>query len=524
MGLTLAAGGGSANLIVFLVTVMNIKSINATQINNIIIGCYSLFPVAGAVIADSFFSSFYVVSVFAFVSLLGLIMLTLASTIHSLRPPTCVIGSLACEAPSKLQYAVLYLALALASLGVGGTRFTLSAMGADQFNKPNEQGTFFSWYFFTLYLASAISLTAIIYVQDSVSWGLGFGIGVVANAIGLAVFLLGKRFYCHTKPKGSPFVGIARVLVAAIRKRRKLETFQSQGYFHGDNTKAISSPTESLRFLNCAALRYEDDRKSDGSYSSSRWLCTVEEVEDLKTLIKIMPLWSSGILLSTTIAMTNSLTVLQALTMDRHLGPHFTIPAGSFLVFSILATALSISIIDRFLLPMWKNLTRRSLKPLQQIGIGHVINIFAMVGSALVETRRLRVVRTHHLNGEPPGSVVPMSGLWLVVPLLVIGVGEAFHFPGQVALYYQEFPTSLRSTSTAMISLLIAIAYYLSTAIIDSVRRSTGWLPDNINDGRLDYVFWLLTAIAFVNFGYYLLCTKFFKYQNTENHENEASA
>nr|TKS17751.1 hypothetical protein D5086_0000011220 [Populus alba] len=83
---------------------------------------------------------------------------------------------------------------------------------------------------------------------------------------------------------------------------------------------------------------------------------------------------------------------------------------------------------------------------------------------------------------------------------------------------------SPRSTSTAMISLLIGIGYYLSKAIIDSVRRSTGWLPDNINDGRLDYVFWLLTAIAFLNFGYYLLCTKLFKYQNTENHENEASA
>ncbi|KAJ6986962.1 hypothetical protein NC653_020252 [Populus alba x Populus x berolinensis] len=112
----------------------------------------------------------------------------------------------------------------------------------------------------------------------------------------------------------------------------------------------------------------------------------------------------------------------------------------------------------------------------------------------------------------------------LMVQFLVIGVDEAFHFPGQVALYYQEFPKSLRSTSTAMISLLIGIGYYLSKAIIDSVRRSTGWLPDNINDGRLDYVFWLLTAIAFLNFGYYLLCTKLFKYQNTENHENEASA
>ncbi|KAJ6350115.1 hypothetical protein OIU78_006326 [Salix suchowensis] len=237
-----------------------------------------------------------------------------------------------------------------------------------------------------------------------------------------------------------------------------------------------------------------------------------------------MPLWSSSILLSTSIAMINSLTVLQALTMDRHLGPHFKIPAGSFLVFCILATALSIFIIDRFLLPLWKKLTRRSLKPLQQIGIGHVINMFAMVGSASVETRRLRVVRNLHLDGEPPGSVVPMSGLWLVVPMLILGVGEGFHFPGQVALYYQEFPKSLRSTSTAVISLLIGIAYYLSTAITDLVRRSTGWLPNNINDGRLDYVFWLLTVIAFVNFGYFLLCATLFRYRNTDdNHENEAS-
>ncbi|KAG5239752.1 protein NRT1/ PTR FAMILY [Salix suchowensis] len=524
MGLTLAAGSWSSNLIVFLVNVMNIKSINATQINNIILGSYSLFPIAGAVIADSFFSSFHVVSVFASVSLLGMIILTLASTIPSLRPPTCVTGSLSCEAPSKIQYAALYSALALASFGLGGTRFTIATFGADQFAKPDDQGTFFSWYFITLYLASAISLTAIVYVQDNVSWGLGFGLGVAVNAIGLAVFLLGKRFYRHTKPKGSPFASIARVLAAAFRKRRKLESFQSQDYFHGDNTKATSGPTESFRFLNRAALRFEDDRKSDGSYASSWWLCTVEEVEDLKTLFKIMPLWSSSILLSTSIAMINSLTVLQALTMDRHLGPHFKIPAGSFLVFCILATALSIFIIDRFLLPLWKKLTRRSLKPLQQIGIGHVINMFAMVGSASVETRRLRVVRNLHLDGEPPGSVVPMSGLWLVVPMLILGVGESFHFPGQVALYYQEFPKSLRSTSTAMISLLIGIAYYLSTAITDLVRRSTGWLPNNINDGRLDYVFWLLTVIAFVNFGYFLLCATLFRYRNTDdNHENEAS-
>jgi len=38
-----------------------------------------------------------------------------------------------------------------------------------------------------------------------------------------------------------------------------------------------------------------------------------------------------------------------------------------------------------------------------------------------------------------------MSALWLMLPLVVMGIGEGFHFPGTVvALYYQEFPKSLK--------------------------------------------------------------------------------
>lgn len=46
------------------------KSITTTQINNIIFGCTNLFPIAGAIISDSFFGSFSVITIFAFVSLL----------------------------------------------------------------------------------------------------------------------------------------------------------------------------------------------------------------------------------------------------------------------------------------------------------------------------------------------------------------------------------------------------------------------------------------------------------------------
>ena len=69
-GLSLVAGGWASNLIVYLITEYNVKSITATKISNIVLGCYSLFPVVGAIIADSFLGSFPVVAIFSFVSLL----------------------------------------------------------------------------------------------------------------------------------------------------------------------------------------------------------------------------------------------------------------------------------------------------------------------------------------------------------------------------------------------------------------------------------------------------------------------
>ena len=101
------------------------------------------------------------------------------------------------------------------------------------------------------------------------------------------------------------------------------------------------------------------------------------------------------------------MTVIQALTMDRHLGPHFQIPAGSILVISLISTAIFLTIIDRFLSPMWQKLTHRSPTPLQQIGLGHVLNILSMATSALVESKRLKKARAHHLQGQP-GAIVPM--------------------------------------------------------------------------------------------------------------------
>ncbi len=75
-GLALAAGGWLSNLIVYLIDVFNVKSINAAQISNITNGCSSLFPVIGAIVADSFLGSFSVAAISACISLLVIVLLS----------------------------------------------------------------------------------------------------------------------------------------------------------------------------------------------------------------------------------------------------------------------------------------------------------------------------------------------------------------------------------------------------------------------------------------------------------------
>ncbi|XP_070035140.1 protein NRT1/ PTR FAMILY 2.3-like [Nicotiana tomentosiformis] len=172
------------------------------------------------------------------------------ATLDSLRPKPCEVGSTSCSPTPKVQYVVLYAAIILATLGSGGSRSTLSTLGANQFNKPKDQGIFFNWFLFFVYGSSVLASTAVVYVEDNVSWKIGFFICVGASVLGLVIFLMGRRFYAYSKPEGSSFTSLARVVVASIRKRK--EPLQSSGddFYHGHSVapKAIVvPPSKTLR-------------------------------------------------------------------------------------------------------------------------------------------------------------------------------------------------------------------------------------------------------------------------------------
>ncbi|KAF0893624.1 hypothetical protein E2562_028038 [Oryza meyeriana var. granulata] len=523
----MAVSATSSNLIVYLVHNYNVSTVDAAQISNVVRGCMQLAPVLGAAVSDAYFGCYPVVVAGLAFSLLSFVLFTLTATLPSLLPPPChragggSTTATSCEPSNAIQSTVLYAALCLLAVGNGGTRYNMAALGADQFvgEGRRRQGAFFSCYFAFLYASYAAGDTVLVYVQDGVSWALGFGVCVATTGLGLAALLLGSRHYRRPVPRGSPFTALARVAVATARKST-VDLGSRAQYYHGCNRDAETAtqprpdqaPSDRFRFLNRAAMvAAGETREEDGSIAKPWRLCTVKQVEDLKSLLRVLPLWSSGILVSVTVNAQVSLTVLQALTMDRALGRRFAVPAASITVTVLLAFVLSAALFDRLAAatPLWDG--KLVVTPLRRVGLGHALNVASMAVAALVERRRIGAARGRAAAGT---VVVPMSALWLVPQLALTGAEEALHLPGNTELFYGEFPATLRSTATAMPPLFIAAGSYLSTALVDAVRRATRWLPDDLNESRLDSVYWTLTVLAAVNFGYFLVCATTYKYNN----------
>ena len=89
-------------------------------------------------------------------------------------------------------------------------------------------------------MGATTAILVVIYVQDYVGWGIGFGMLAVVVAVALGLFLVGKGSYRREVPVGSPFTRVAQVLVAAARKWRVSETRESYGvWFDDSNTEDV---------------------------------------------------------------------------------------------------------------------------------------------------------------------------------------------------------------------------------------------------------------------------------------------
>ncbi|KAK3406773.1 hypothetical protein EUGRSUZ_K02917 [Eucalyptus grandis] len=532
----LGAIGTLANLLIYLTTVFNLKNITAANIINIFNGTTNLSTLIGAFLCDTYFGRFKTLAFCTVFSYLGLQVIQLTAAFKNLHPPECG-NNTTCVGPTAGQMAFLYTGFGLLICGAAGIRPCNLAFGADQFNPRTESGkrginSFFNWYFFTFTFAQMVSVTLIVYVQSNVSWAIGLLIPAILMLVSCAIFFMGSKIYVRVKAQGSPLTSVAQVIVVAIKKCRLPTPVQPWHSLHNYTPpKTINSKlpyTDQFRCLDKAAIvTAEDKKKPDGSSVDPWRLCSLQQVEEVKCIIRVMPIWVAGVFYYLVIVQQNTYGVFQATQMDRRLrNTGFSIPAASYGVFLMLSMTIFIPIYDRLIVSFLRRLTGKEggITLLQRLGIGLFFGVLTMLVSAIVEERRRSIALTKPTLGEYPrrGAISSMSALWLIPQFTLAGLTEACASISLVEFYYKQFPENMRSIAGSLYYCGMAGSSYLSSLLISIVHEKTteaeggNWLPEDLNKGKLDYYYFLIAALEFLTLVYFLVCARWYKYKVTD--------
>ncbi|KAL2507082.1 Protein NRT1/PTR FAMILY 4.6 [Forsythia ovata] len=446
----------------------------------------------------------------------GLLLVTVQAYSKSLQPNlsmelTCIMGRKAF---------MFYTSLCLLALGAGGVKGSIAALGADQFDHKNQKGaqglaSYFNYYQFSATIGSIIGVTAVVWVAMNKDWYWAFFIGLVTAFIGFVVLALGKPYYCFPPLANSPVVRISQVIITAVQNRNlSLPGNPDELYEIDDKNRDPSEEkllqTNQFRFLDKAAIL------RDGTNPEPWKICTITQVEEVKILIRMLPIIASTIIMNTCLAQLQTFSVLQGYFMDPYLGS-LKIPTASIPVIPLIFMSILLPIYEFLIVPFARKFTGlpTGITQLQRVGIGLVLSIFSMGIAGLIEIKR----RDRAL--ENPAE--PISLFWLSFQYGVFGIADMFAMVGLMEFFYKEAPSGMRSLSTSFALLSLSFGYFLSTAFVNIINAVTekvtpskrGWLqaPD-LEHNKLYLFYWFLAILSCLNFANYLFWASWYKYRS----------
>ncbi|KAL5550942.1 hypothetical protein UlMin_001118 [Ulmus minor] len=525
--ITLAFFGVGVNLVLFLTRVL--QQDNASAANNVSkwTGTVYIFSLIGAFLSDSYWGRFKTCAIFQGIFVVGLVLLALSANLFLLRPKGCGDGEISCGTHSKMDITLFYLAIYLVALGYGGYQPNIATFGADQFDEEDHKEgkskvSFFSYFYLALNLGSLFSNTILGYFEDGGMWALGFWVSAASAFFALVLFLVGTLRYRHFKPTGNPWARFCQVVVAASKKWHVempptgKELYDEDGKESSTNSNRKILYTDGFKFLDRAAhISSKELEEKEGKRNPWR-LCPVTQVEEVKCVLRLLPIWLCTIIYSVVFTQMASLFVEQGAAMKTTIS-NFRIPAAGMSSFDILSVAIFIFLNQHVLTQIVARLTKsgsKGLSELQRMGVGLVIAVLAMVAAGIVECYRLKYADKECTNCEGSSS---LSIFWQVPQYAFIGASEVFMYVGQLEFFNAQSPDGLKSFGSALCMTSISLGNYVSSLLVSTVMTIStednmpGWIPGNLNKGHLDRFYFLLAALTMVDLGVYVVCAKWYK-------------
>ncbi|ONK58977.1 uncharacterized protein A4U43_C08F1700 [Asparagus officinalis] len=526
---TLAFFGVAVNLVLFLTMVLHQNNADAASNVSKWTGTVYLFSLVGAFLSDSYWGRYKTCAIFQAIFVFGLALLSFSSSRFLLKPSGCGEVHSQCRTHSGMEVGLFYFSIYLTALGYGGYQPNIATFGSDQFDEedPKEahsKVSFFSYFYLFLNLGSLFSNTLLVYFQNEGMWALSFWASAGSAFLALALFLADTYRYRHFQPTGNPLSRVSQVIIAASRKSTVNIPSSNEQLYEADGKELGTSGsrkllhTKGFKFLDRAALiNFDDDRFTHHEQHDLQnpWrLCTVTQVEEVKCVLRLLPIWLCTILFSVVFTQMASLFVEQGAVMNMSIAG-FQIPPASMTAFDILGVTFFIFFCRHILQPLVCSLRKDStgLTELQRMGIGLIFAVSAMISSGTVEIYRLKHV-CKDCAGNTPST---LSILWQIPQYLLIGASEVFMYVGQLEFFNSQMPDGLKSFGSALCMMSMSLGNYVSSLIVSIVMKITvkgnqpGWIPEDLNKGHMERFFFLLAALTSVDFLVYLICARWYK-------------
>ncbi|XP_057808098.1 protein NRT1/ PTR FAMILY 5.5-like [Salvia miltiorrhiza] len=512
-------------MMAYLTNVWKLGFTRAAAIVNVFWGVVAILPLFLAFLVETLTGNYWMLLLSSFSYSAGLGFLAMSTPpVLGRTMGTC--REYKAECIGQGQKVLFYTALPLIAFGMSGHLTSWNSFMAEQFVRvegedDDDERTFWK-FFYSIFATIVLTFVAVLGLPYIKPWSVRFGIPAICTLVATLLFFSGSCSYKYFKPPGSPLTKFFRVFAAAVSKLFCRIPRDPKELFELNHPQLYVIPhTKSLRCLDKAAIVRPTKPLEEQAQNLWR-LCTVTEVEETKTILRMVPVWTTFILCGVVNAIGFTYFVEQLDHLDHKVG-RLKLPSVALLwffdqtqnqiakLYAMLANRLARSGSIKFAPPLG-------------IAVSMTLAILCCVTAAKVEARRLGVVRAHGLV-EKPDATVPMSMFWLLPQFVLLGASTGIFNYSALCFFVDQAPASTRPYLPFMISAVFGVGILGSVAsvfVVGKVSERGGkrsWFQHDLNGSRMDKYYWTLAWLMAVNLGVFVVVAMLYRYKESELQE-----
>jgi len=435
-------------LIMYLTKKLNYSDSTAQAIYAYIMSIAYTMPLIGGALADSVLGKFRTILMCSIVYIAG------AATLAFWQ-----------ERPGA------FLGLIMICMGTGGIKPNISSFGGDQLDPNNStlSNTFFNMFYFSINVGSVMSTLVTPEIREHYSFRTAFAIPAVMLCVATLVFFLGRNYYHHAQPQGSPLIRVYKIIRAALRNKNKAEVNETSSLLPpeadsaviANNAEHVQQAPEQSANVGDNSNQPADSDMDELGYKRN-WLDHARaefpdsDVNDVKQVWRLVPILAFLPIFWTLFDQQGSTWSLQAKKLDLNtffgkLKPEQMQAMNPILIVCLVPIAQGV---------VYPFLRRRGfpLSPLNRMIFGMILTTCAFASAGVLD-----LMIQHQGSGKVKCYYqIPQYVLLSTAELLVSTTGLEFAFT--------QAPSTMKSTVASLYLLTVAIGDIVAGSIFSAVK------------------------------------------------------